>query len=46
MGKVWIPGGGGYADIDSVTATAGDVEKGKVFVNSNGDPVTGTLELT
>ncbi|RHP57403.1 hypothetical protein DWZ16_10940 [Clostridium sp. AF29-8BH] len=46
MGKIWIPGGGGYVDIDSVTATAGDVEKGKVFVNSNGDPVTGTLELT
>ena len=33
---------GGGADVSGVTATAGDVDTGKVFVNSSGTEVTGT----
>lgn len=43
---ILVGGGGGGADLDLVTATAGDVMKGKVIVDSSWDPVTGTLELT
>lgn len=43
---ILIGGGGSGADLDVVTAAAGDVAKGKVFVNNDWDPVTGTLELT
>lgn len=46
MGKIWMPGGGGGTDLDVITAAAGDVLKGKVIVDKDGDPLTGTLELT
>ena len=46
MGHVLYPLGGGGADASVITATAGDVIKGKVILNTNGDPITGTLELT
>lgn len=44
MGKV-IPmlGGGGGADLDVITAGAGDVLTGKVIVDRKGDPLTGTM---
>lgn len=42
---IWLPGGGG-ADLDVVTAAADDVVKGKVIVDAEGNPLTGTLELT
>jgi hypothetical protein len=43
MGKV-IPmlGGGGGADLDMITATAPDVRAGKVIVDKEGNPLTGT----
>lgn len=43
MGKV-IPmlGGGGGTDLDMITATAADVRAGKVIVDKEGNPVTGT----
>lgn len=34
-----------YQDVTSVTATAADVRYGKVFVNSSGTAVTGTLSI-
>jgi hypothetical protein len=37
-----ILSGGGGADVSVVTATAPDVDEGKVFVDSTGSPVTGT----
>lgn len=43
MGNVLITGGGSGADLDVVTATANDVASPKVFVNQDGEPVTGTL---
>ena len=46
MGKIWMPGGGGGTDLDVITAAAGDVLKGKVIVDTDGNPLTGTLELT
>ena len=30
MGIIWMPGGGSGADLDVITAAAGDVLKGKV----------------
>lgn len=41
-----MPGGGGGIDLDVITAAAGDVLKGKVIVDKDGNPLTGTLELT
>lgn len=41
-----MPGGGGGIDLDVITAAAGDVLKGKVIVDKDGNPMTGTLELT
>lgn len=41
-----MPGGGGGTDLDVITAAAGDVLKGKVIVDKDGNPLTGTLELT
>lgn len=38
-----MPGGGGGADLDVVTAGAGNVEAGKVIVGPDGEPLTGTL---
>lgn len=46
MGRIWMPGGGGGADLDVTTAVAGDILKGKVIVGPDGEPLTGTLELT
>ena len=46
MGKIWFPGGGGGADLDAVTAGAGDVLAGKVIVGADGEPLTGTLALS
>ncbi len=42
---IWLPGGGG-ANLDVITAEAGDIVKGMVAVDKEGEPVTGTLELT
>ncbi|MBR9942877.1 hypothetical protein KE502_03395 [Clostridiaceae bacterium Marseille-Q3526] len=39
---IWLPGGGG-ADLDAVTASAGDVLAGKVIVGPDGEPLTGTM---
>ena len=46
MGKIWIPGGGGGSDLDVITAAAGDVVSGKVIVDKDGEPLTGTLSLS
>ena len=47
MSRIWMPGGGGGgADLDLVTARAGDVLAGKVIIGPNGEPLTGTLALT
>ncbi|WP_024292864.1 glycine-rich domain-containing protein [Lacrimispora indolis] len=43
MGKIWMPGGGGGADLDVITAGAGDVLAGKVIVDKDGEPLTGTM---
>ena len=42
MGIIWMPGGGG-ADLDAVTAGAGDVLINKVIVDKDGEPVRGTM---
>jgi len=42
---IWLPGGGG-ADLDAVTAGAGDVLAGKVIVGPDGEPLIGTLALS
>lgn len=47
MGKIWMPGGGGGADLDLVTVTdPSDVIAGKVIVDKEGNPLTGTLALS
>jgi hypothetical protein len=46
MGKVWMPGGGGGADLDAVTAESPDVLAGKVIVDKDGEPLTGTLAFS
>ena len=46
MGRILMTGGGGGPDLDVITAAADDVLAGKVIVDQNGDPLTGTLELT
>lgn len=43
MGKVWMPGGGGGTDLDMVTAGKPDVLAGKVIVDKDGEPLTGTM---
>lgn len=43
MGKIWMPGGGGGADLDVVTAGSGDVLAGKVIVGADGEPLVGTM---
>lgn len=43
MGKIWMPGGGSGADLDAITAEAGDVLTGKVIVDKDGNTVTGTM---
>lgn len=46
MSRIWLPGGAGGADLDVITAGAGDVLSGKVIVDKDGEPLTGTLALT
>ena len=46
MGRIWLPGGAGGADLDVITAGAGDVLSGKVIVDKEGEPLAGTLTLT
>lgn len=47
MGKIYMTsGGGGSGDLDLVTAAAGDIPKGLVIIGPDGEPITGTLELT
>lgn len=43
MSDILIPCGGGGVDLDVVTAAAADIRKGKVIVDKNGDPLTGTM---
>lgn len=44
MSEILIPAAsGGGADLDPVTAAAADVRKGKVIVDKNGNPLTGTM---
>lgn len=43
MGKIWMPGGGGGADLDVVTAGKPDVLAGKVIVDKDGEPLNGTM---
>ncbi len=44
MGKILMPGGGGGADLDVITAGAGDVLAGKVTVDREGEPLVGTVK--
>ena len=46
MGNILITGFGSTVDLDVVTADAGDIIAGKVIVDKNGNPLTGTLTLT
>ncbi len=47
MSRIWIPGSiGGSADLDLITAAAGDVLKNAVIIDKDGNPLIGTLELT
>ena len=43
MGKIWMPGGCVGADLDVITAGAGDVMAGKVTVDRDGNPLSGTI---
>ena len=43
MGKILMPGGGGGVDLDVITAGPEDVLAGKVIVDKNGEPLTGTM---
>ncbi|HJC48014.1 MAG TPA: hypothetical protein IAA04_08175, partial [Candidatus Lachnoclostridium pullistercoris] len=43
MGRIWMPGGGGGADLDAVTAGANDVVAPKVIVGPDGEPISGNL---
>ncbi len=42
-GRIWIPGGGGGADLDVVTAGAEHILTGKTIVNKEGNPLAGTM---
>lgn len=44
MGAIWVPSMGNGADLDVVTAESGDVLNGKVIVDKDGNPLTGTLQ--
>ncbi len=46
MGRVLMTGGGGGADLDVITAEADDILSGKVIVDKDGNPLTGTLTLS
>ena len=41
-----MTGGGGGADLDVITAEADDILSGKVIVDKDGNPLTGTLTLS
>lgn len=43
MGKLIISLPGGGADLDVITAAAGDVLANKIIVDKNGDPLVGTM---
>lgn len=43
MGKIWMPGGGGGADLGIITAGASDVLTGKVILDKDGNPLSGTM---
>lgn len=43
MGRIWVLGGGGGADLDVITADSKDLRAGKVIVDKDGNPLTGTL---
>lgn len=43
MGKILIPGGGGGADLDIITAKSSDILKDKVIVGPDGEPLVGTM---
>ena len=43
MGRIWVLGGGGGADLDVITAGSKDLRAGKVIVDKDGNPLTGTL---
>ena len=46
MSQIFIPvGGGGGADLDVITAGAGDVLAGKVTVDREGEPVIGIIPV-
>ena len=42
MGKIWMPGSAGE-DVEPVTADRNDVIQGKVIVDKDGNPLTGTI---
>lgn len=46
MGKVLINSGGSSVDLDVITATESQILKSFVGVDNEGEPITGTLELT
>lgn len=43
MGKIWMTGGGGV-NLDVVTADKSDVLSGKIIVDKDGNPSTGTMQ--
>lgn len=43
MARFYPSGGGGGADVDVVTAGAGDVLNGKIIVGADGEPLSGTM---
>lgn len=43
MREGYILGGGGGPDLDVITAGSEDILEGKVIVNNEGDPLTGTM---
>lgn len=43
MAECILMKGGGGADLDAVTAAAGDVLEGKVIVGADGEPLTGSM---
>lgn len=46
MSKCILLKGGGGADLDVITAESGDILDGKVIVDKEGNPLTGSLTLT
>ena len=44
MGRICMPAGGGGADLDVITASAGDVLAGKETVDREGEPLVGTVK--